>query len=476
MLNRKTNPISEESARIYNIMIPHRSDLRQIKEYVDFSFIYDEVKDYYDPYIGRPSEDPVRLIKAELLKIKYNLAGDDELLAEISDRASFRDFLDIDLEEELWDRTTLVKFRQKVGSQVIDKLLANVIKLCAEHNMIGGKHEVIDGTNTKARARIVGNRDNIYIEEPGNDSKKKLENPTTDEYKINVDQQDSFINLERTSYPKDDTAREENRKKKMIPVGDRVSKGDPDARFYKMKNGEKSKLGYQNAFATDIKEGIITRVLTIPGCDNMADQVKPLIGDKVVPELTLDGEFSTGELVSLAQDKGVVYNVPKRVVGERGVYPKSVFQYDYDLDAYRCPQNNVLNRSSQSGESIIYRGSAKACHNCPVLNECTKSKTKVRVISRDQYEQAWEVHDEYIQSDQYQFAKVIRGILAEGKFFEANILYDLKNARYVGLKLMHAQAQMTAVVINLKRFLKVIKSRKDKENPIPEKSRAPFAA
>ncbi len=34
MLSKKTKPISEESARIYNIMIPDRSDLRQIKEYV----------------------------------------------------------------------------------------------------------------------------------------------------------------------------------------------------------------------------------------------------------------------------------------------------------------------------------------------------------------------------------------------------------------------------------------------------------
>lgn len=43
MLSRKTNPISDETARIYNIMIPDRSDLRRIKEYVNFSFIYDEL-------------------------------------------------------------------------------------------------------------------------------------------------------------------------------------------------------------------------------------------------------------------------------------------------------------------------------------------------------------------------------------------------------------------------------------------------
>ena len=106
----------------------------------------------------------------------------------------------------------------------------------------------------------------------------------------------------------------------------------------------------------------------------------------------------------------------------------------------------------------------KTCKNCPVKRECTKSKTGGRTIERSKYELAWEVHEEYIQSDRYQRAKVIRGILAEGKFFEANILYNLNQAKHVGIALMHAQAQMTAIVINVKRFLKVITRRKNSKN------------
>jgi len=173
MLSRKTQQLSDESIRIYNIMIPQHSDLRKIKENIDFSFIYDEVSQFYDSYLGRPSEDPVRLVKAEFLKVKYNLVGDNELLSAISDRASFRDFLDINIEESLWDRTTLVKFRQKISPHIIEKLLTKVIDICTDYNMVGGSHEVIDGTNTKANARIVGNRDNIYVEENISDSKKK---------------------------------------------------------------------------------------------------------------------------------------------------------------------------------------------------------------------------------------------------------------------------------------------------------------
>ncbi|MBV7275568.1 transposase [Clostridium sp. PL3] len=173
MLRKKSHPLSDESMNIYNKMIPKSSILREIKKYIDFNFIYEEVKNFYDPYLGRPSEDPIRLVKAELLKVMFNLRGDDELLAEISDRASFREFLDINLDEALWDRSTLVKFRKKLGSKTTDKLLSKVIDLCAKHKLIDGNHEVIDGTNVKARARILGNRDNIYVDSSNIDSKKK---------------------------------------------------------------------------------------------------------------------------------------------------------------------------------------------------------------------------------------------------------------------------------------------------------------
>lgn len=250
----------------------------------------------------------------------------------------------------------------------------------------------------------------------------------------------------------------------MIPVNERISLGDSDARFYKKKNGEKSKLGYQTALATDIKEGIITRVITIPGCDNMSDAITTLIENKVVPELSLDGEFSIGELVSLAQDKGVILNVPMRNTREVDVYPKSMFQYDYELDAYKCPEGNFLKCKGNTKENSLYRGIKKVCSICPVIDRCTKAKSRIRAIERNKYDLQLELHKEYIQNDRYQLAKVLRGIIAEGKFFEANTLHRLNLARYVGLNLMQAQAKMTAVVLNLKRFFKVMRKRNSLKN------------
>lgn len=244
----------------------------------------------------------------------------------------------------------------------------------------------------------------------------------------------------------------------MVPISERVSTGDPDARFYNKKNNKSSKLGYQVAFSTDIKEGIITRVITIPGCNSLSEEIKKLIENQVVQELTLDGEFSVGELISLAQEKKVILNVPMKSVGEHYVYPKSMFKYNKELDAYICPDGKLLKCYSKPNvrNKLIYRGTKEECGACDFLKKCTSSKRKVRTIERSEYDYAWEIHSEYVKSDQYQFGKVLRGIIAEGKFSEANIIYNLNMARHVGLRLMHAQAQMTAVVMNLKRFIKVL--------------------
>jgi hypothetical protein len=255
----------------------------------------------------------------------------------------------------------------------------------------------------------------------------------------------------------------------MIPTNERISAGDPDARFYKKKNNQNSKLGYQVAFSTDIKEGIVIRVITIPGCDNLSEEVEKLIKNKVVPELTLDGEFSIGELISLAQETEIIINVPMKNIRNQKVYSKSMFKYNKDLDGYSCPNGKLLRRccKSKTRNQILYRGIKKECGECPLLEKCTNSKMKVRTIERSPYDYAWELHSEHVKSNQYQLAKVLRGIIAEGKFSEANINYSLNIARYVNLKLMHAQAQMTAVVMNLKRFIKsVSKKTYTKNNPV----------
>ena len=54
-------------------LVPKDHLLRQIEKAVDWSFIYDLVRDKYSPDQGRPSLDPVVLIKLPLIQYLYNI-------------------------------------------------------------------------------------------------------------------------------------------------------------------------------------------------------------------------------------------------------------------------------------------------------------------------------------------------------------------------------------------------------------------
>ena len=54
-------------------LVPKDHLLRKIEESIDFSFIYELVKDKYSADNGRPSVDPVTLIKIPMLQYMYGI-------------------------------------------------------------------------------------------------------------------------------------------------------------------------------------------------------------------------------------------------------------------------------------------------------------------------------------------------------------------------------------------------------------------
>ena len=60
---------------------------------VDFSFVYDELKDKYSSTMGRKAEDVIRMFKYLLLKNYYKLS-DRDLIARTKTDMLFKYFLD----------------------------------------------------------------------------------------------------------------------------------------------------------------------------------------------------------------------------------------------------------------------------------------------------------------------------------------------------------------------------------------------
>jgi transposase len=86
-------------------LIPQDHLLRKIKEKIDFDFIYEEAESYYSK-IGRPSIDPVCLMKMLLVGFLYGVKSERRLEEEITLNIAYRWFCGFDLMDTIPDHST----------------------------------------------------------------------------------------------------------------------------------------------------------------------------------------------------------------------------------------------------------------------------------------------------------------------------------------------------------------------------------
>ena len=100
---------------IFEKLVPKDHLLIKIDSIIDFSFIYDLVKDQYSS-IGRGSKDPVMLVKIFLLEYLYRLS-DVEVVKRIQTDIVFRWFLNLGINDTVPDDIKIgVKIPIIIGS------------------------------------------------------------------------------------------------------------------------------------------------------------------------------------------------------------------------------------------------------------------------------------------------------------------------------------------------------------------------
>ena len=137
---------------IYELVIPKDNLLRQMKELVDFSFIYEELIDKYCLNNGRNAVPPVRMFKYLLLKSIYDLSDIDVVERSKYDM-SFKYFLDMAPEEAVINPSSLTKFRKLrlKDMNLLDMLIAKTVRIALEKGVIKSKSILVDAAHTKSR-------------------------------------------------------------------------------------------------------------------------------------------------------------------------------------------------------------------------------------------------------------------------------------------------------------------------------------
>lgn len=146
MMGRKNKQLSMVMIDMEEI-IPKDHLLRKIKDNIDFDFIYEDAKEYYS-VIGRPSIDPVCLMKMLLVGYLYGIRSERRLEEEITLNMAYRWFCDFDLMDNIPDHSTFGQNRRRrfKDSEIFRQIFNRIVEKCIETGLINGETSVSDGT------------------------------------------------------------------------------------------------------------------------------------------------------------------------------------------------------------------------------------------------------------------------------------------------------------------------------------------
>ena len=218
-------------------MVPEDSLFRKIDKYIDFTFIYEEVKELYSEDNGRPSVDPVVLFKIVFIQALDGLKSMRQTCKKIKVDAEYRWFLGIPFGQDTPHFSTFSKNyeRRFKDSDVFENIFINIVKQAIKYKLIDGTTFYTDSTHKKANANK--NKYEDIVEEVVKERRKWLEEE---------------INEERRIQGKKEFKYEDKKETKHI----KVSTTDKESGYYHRDNKEKGFM-YLDHRTTDDKCNII---------------------------------------------------------------------------------------------------------------------------------------------------------------------------------------------------------------------------
>ena len=426
-------------------MIPENHILRLINQHVDFSFIYSKVKHLYS-FTGRPSVDPVVMIKMLLIGYLYGITSERRLCEEVEMHIGYRWFVGLTLEDQVPDHSTFSKNRHGrfLEDKLFEEIFDEVVRLCFSHGLLTGHHLTIDNTLVEADASL-NSLEPIVVPMSSQEYLKKVEaeNPVKD------DSGDAPASL----------------KGQRGDNSTHRSATDPDARLCRSTTRKKSHLAYSDSYLMDSKSRIILGVRTTqPDRKSNTEAGQEMLRAakwkyKIKPKvLGGDKEYASGEFIRAVIEEGVAPHVPvmdTRSQNDEGIYPMSKFSFLEEENAFVCPQGNLLKYHGihKKSRQNVWRARKKECRICPVHAVCTRDQSRSLSVHID---------EAYIQqarmcnmTREYRISQRMRKRIEE-LFGEAKTFMGLRRAKFRGIQFVKEQFFLTATVQNIKRMVKLL--------------------
>lgn len=497
--NIQTKMSFSKYLELYDILVPKNNKWRRMKDEIDFSFVYDGIKDSYSSNMGRTSIDVIFMFKLLLLKTESGLS-DEGLIEMVKVNMEYKYFLDLDPEEtDIIDPSSLTKFRRtrlakyekeekgnlvKVfdkSQELMDKLIEKTVELAITKGIIKKKNiGIVDSTHTLSMYGQVTPREKLI--EVSKKLRKKL-------YKLDENFKEKMPKKREASGMLEDEIKYCNELLEVV---------NKDGRFVEVPNIEENmrllkeiiddteealeyskdsdaKVGHKTAdtsffgFKTHImmsEERIITASCVTSGEKTDGKELTKLIEKTQKSGIELeaivgDGAYSEKDNLDYCSDKGIknVSKLSKSVTHGNGKN-KEDFEYNKDAGMYVCKAGHMAIRKAKQGSDKngtkveSYYFDVEKCKHCPFKNGCYKEGAKSKTYSVKIKDDTHIAQMDYMETDEFKEYYSHRYKI-EAKNAEIKNVYNYDKGTACGISGITIQGATTLFLTNLKRIYKL---------------------
>lgn len=435
----RSNLEIQENRRAYESMVDSNHVLVQIDRFMDWNHVYRLLQPFYSMNTGRPSIDPLILVKILMIQYLEGFRSVRFTCKQIQQHMTYRWFLGLSLHDSVPCHSSVSKFlRHRVDPQVWESMFERVLRQIHEEGFLSPDTWAADETELKAHAN----------------KRKRIQVVQTV-----VDQEEEevlkLVNEKRRQHGKKPLPPQAAKERTKTII---CSTTDPDAGL-SVKHDPRGLFAFHDHRIVDTLHNLIldayVTAATVPGHRVLMDRIERVqqrVG-MVPKEIVLDAGYYNARLGRVLENKGMEAYISYRRV-HRKEHPdcrSAQFRWVAD-DVYACPCGVKLTYSTSTRTGYHeYRPAMKgSCAGCPAAKG---PKDRVFRVSVHQ-----DIYDRMRNRRLSARGKVLRSVrpaTIERSFAESKELHGLRFARYRGVRYVQIQVWITAMIQNLKKWAKL---------------------
>lgn len=423
------------------MLMPQDHLLRMIDASIDLTFIYELVRELYSKDKGRPSVDPVVLVKMVLIQHLYGIRSLRQTVKEIEVNIAYRWFLHYNLTTPIPHFATVsYAFRNRFTPEITQEIFAHVLEIAINRRYVDAEAIFIDSTHFKAAVN----------------TKRKQKVLAEKTAKIYTEQLRREVNADRVAHDKKEFPDDKDDGGEMQMVT--KSPTDPDAGLFR-KGEHKTVFAYEAHTVCDKNNFILDAEVTAGNVhdsvpfDALYDRVTAKFSDEIL-YVSADSAYKTPWICKkIFDDARIFATAYKAPSSKKGYFRPYEYVYDEYYDCVLCPENQVLKYITTTKEGKRqFKSDPAVCVNCPSRSRCTASKDCCKLVEKHIWAEYLELAEDVRHSELGKWIYALRSRTIERVFADAKEKHGMRYTQHRGLPAVTNWVMLKYTAMNLKKL------------------------